>query len=303
MFRTVVVNIGERMSVKDNWLVVSADSEEKRIPIDDIYSVVVDNQRTAMTIPCLNALTCSGAHVVLCNEKHNPVAVVLPFNTHYRPLNVIRKQLALTQDFKDKIWDEIIRNKILNQAKVLELFGCIGDRIARLRELAQEVVDGDSGNREGITAKMYFRSLFGSGFIRMNDDAVNAALNYGYAIIRSAISKALCGYGFNCVLGIHHINESNPFNLADDLMEPLRPIIDLWVADNMEELFDELTKQQRNELAAIVNNVVILGNKKMRLRNAIEKYIQSFSTTLERNSLKYLVFPEIIRNEYYVEDE
>lgn len=86
-------------------------------------------------------------------------------------------------------------------------------------------------------------------------------------------------------------------------MEPLRPIIDLWVADNMEELFDELTKQQRNELAAIVNNVVILGNKKMRLRNAIEKYIQSFSTTLERNSLKYLVFPEIIRNEYYVEDE
>jgi len=230
MFRTVVVNLGEKLSVKDNWLIITADDEEKKIPLEDIYSVVVDNQRTYMTIPCLNALTNSGAHLLLCNEKHNPVSVVLPLNNHYRPLNVIRKQLAVTQDFKDDVWDRIIENKILNQARVLELCSCDTDRIKRLKELAKEVYDGDSGNREGVAAKMYFRSLFGSSFIRFNDDATNAALNYGYAVIRSAVSKALCGYGFNCVLGVHHINEANPFNLADDLMEPLRPIVDLWVA-------------------------------------------------------------------------
>jgi CRISPR-associated protein Cas1 len=304
MFRTIVVNIGEKLSVRNNWLIITTNDEEKKIPIEDIYSVVVDNQRTHMTVPCLNALTNSGAHLLLCNEKHTPMAVVLPLNNHYRPLNVIKKQLSLTQKFKDDIWDKIIKHKILNQAKVLELCGCNNDRIKRLKALAEEVIDGDSGNREGIATKMYFRSLFGSNFIRMNDDATNAALNYGYAIIRSSVSKALCGYGFNCVLGVHHINESNPFNLADDLMEPLRPIIDLWVAENSEELLIELTRYQRNELAAIVNNLVEFDNKKMRLRNAIEKYIQSFSTTLERNSIKHLIFPKIIRNSdnYYFED-
>ncbi|HHW46150.1 MAG TPA: type II CRISPR-associated endonuclease Cas1 [Clostridiales bacterium] len=302
MFRTVVVNFGERLSVKDNWLIISTAEGEKQIPIEDIYSVVVDNQRTYMSIPCLNALTSSGAHLLLCDGKHNPVSVVLPLNTHYRPLNVIKKQLSLTQDFKDNIWDRIVKHKVLNQAKVLELCGCNSEYAARLRELAEEVVDGDSGNREGIAAKMYFRCLFGSNFIRMNDDATNAALNYGYAVIRSSISKALCGYGFNCVLGIHHINESNPFNLADDLMEPFRPIIDLWVADNFEELLNELTRQQRNELAAIVNNVVEFGGKKMRIRNAVEKYIQSFSTAVERNNAKYILFPKIIRQDLYFEE-
>lgn len=302
MFRTVVVNFGEKLSIKDNWLIVTTAGEERKIPIEDIYSVVVDNQRAYMTVPCLNVLANSGAHVLLCNEKHNPTAVVLPLNNHYRPLNVIKKQLSLTQNFKDKTWDRIVKHKILNQAMVLELCGCSSYYVARLKSLAEEVVNGDSGNREGIAAKMYFRCLFGSNFIRMNEDATNAALNYGYAIIRSSIGKALCGYGFNCVLGIHHVNEFNPFNLVDDLMEPFRPIIDLWVADNLEELLFELTRQQRNELAAIVNNIVEFGNKKMRIRNAIEKYVQSFSTAVDRNNPKYLVFPKIIRQSLYFEE-
>lgn len=302
MFRTVAVNFGEKLSVRDNWLIISSEDEEKQIPIEDIYSVVVDNQRAYMTVPCLNALTEAGAHLLLCNEKHIPVSVVLPLNNHYRPLNVIKKQLSLSQDIKNEIWDRIIKQKILNQAKVLELCGCDSERVARLKALADEVVDGDIGNREGIAAKMYFRCLFGTGFIRMYDDAINAALNYGYAVIRSSISKALCGYGFNCVLGVHHINESNPFNLADDLMEPFRPIIDLWAADNSEDLLLELTRQQRNELAAIVNHTVEFGNKKMRLRNAIEKYVQSFSTAVDKNSAEKIVFPRIIRNDRYFED-
>ena len=114
--------------------------------------------------------------------------------------------------------------------------------------------------------------------------------------------KKISGYALTGREFIEH--ETGPFGSADDLMEPLRPIIDLWVAENSEELLIELTRYQRNELAAIVNNLVEFDNKKMRLRNAIEKYIQSFSTTLERNSIKHLIFPKIIRNSdnYYFEE-
>lgn len=112
----------------------------------------------------------------------------------------------------------------------------------RMQQLAQEVLSGDTGNREGIAAKMFFRNFYGCDFIRFENDIINIALNYGYAVIRSSVARSLCAYGYNCALGIHHINEANPFNLADDLMEPLRPLADIWVWQNNEDLVDTLTK-------------------------------------------------------------
>lgn len=301
MFRTVVINFGEKISVKDNWLVVTGGDEEKKVPIEDIYSIVIDNQISYLTVPAIHKLTDAGVHLLVCNEKHQPTSVILPQNIHYRPLTVIRNQINMTEDFKNKLWDEITKAKIRNQAKVLKLCGGKNEKVKRIYELAQEVENGDEGNREGIAAKMFFREMYGSSFVRMADDAINAALNYGYAIIRSSFCKTLVAYGYNCVLGIHHINEKNPFNLADDLMEPLRPIIDMWVDDNIEDLVFEITRTQRNELAAIVNNPIIIDGKKMRIRNAIDVYVRSLTTCIERNSVKYLKLPEIIRADIYEE--
>lgn len=303
MFRTVVVNFGEKISIKDNWVVVTAGDEDRRIPIEDVYSIVIDNPITCITAPAITKLTDNGTHILVCNEKHLPVSIILPQNNHYRPLNVIRKQMDMSVDFKNQLWDRIIKAKILNQAKTLKLCGGKKEIYSRLVELSNEVIDGDDGNREAVSAKMFFREMYGSSFIRMADDAINSALNYGYSIIRSAFCKTLVAYGYNCVLGLHHINESNPFNLADDLMEPLRPVIDMWVDDNHEDLVDYLTRPQRNELAAITNNLVLLDGKKMRIRNAIDKYVSSLTTAIEKNNADLLKIPEIIRTDIYNEED
>ncbi len=295
MFRTLTVNFGEKLKVKDDWLVVEIADEERKIPIEDLYSVVVDNQETSITVPALHKLTDFGVHILICNEKHQPVTIVLPQNTHYRPLNVIRKQLSLSEEFKDKIWDKIVKAKIKNQAEVLKLCGGKSEKVERIKELADEVIDGDEGNREGIAAKMFFREMYGSSFVRMHDDGINAALNYGYTVIRSAFCKTLCAYGYNCVLGVHHINESNAFNLADDLMEPLRPVVDMWVDDNNEDLLDNLSRTQRNQLACIINDDIVIDGKIMRIRNAIDKYVSSLTSAIEHQNVSLLKTPKIIR--------
>lgn len=232
MWRTLIITQGEKISVKDNWLIVETPESSNKIPVSDLYSIVVDNRQTYLTVAAITRLTNEGVHIIYCDEKHNPVSVIMPLNTHYRPLNVLKKQLALSQGFKDVMWQEIIKAKIENQAEVLKLQNCSMDVYRHLHKFIKEVTVGDKTNREGLSAKMFFRALYGSEFVRMADDVINAALNYGYAIIRSAVSKTLVAYGYNCVLGIHHISETNPFNLAEDLMEPLRPIVDLWVDNN-----------------------------------------------------------------------
>jgi CRISPR-associated protein Cas1 len=294
MFRTVVINEGEHIRIKENWLVVLEKETERRIPLEDIYCLVVDNQQATVTIPAITALTDAGSHVLICNRQHMPVSAIYGYNTHYRPLNVIRRQISLTQDIKDTLWDKVIQAKLINQACVLELRSASSEKSERIRQLSKEIKDGDSGNREGIAAKLYFRALFGTNFIRFNDDGINSALNYGYAIIRSAVAKTLVAYGFSCVLGIHHINENNPFNLADDLMEPFRPLVDMWVDENNEDLYDHLTKQQRLELIDLVNHIVLCDNKKMRVRNAVDKYIASFTNAIETGSPSKIKFPSIL---------
>lgn len=293
MWRTVIINNAEKVNLKDGWLIVQTD-KEVRVPVNELYSVVIDNPNTMLSVSAVNALTQAGVHILYCGEKHLPVSVVLPYNTHYRPLNVIRKQLAWNNEFCENIWKNIIIAKIRNQAQVLKMSGCRVKAYDHLIKFSEDVLPGDITNREGLSAKMFFRELYGSAFIRMGDDAINHALNYGYAIIRSAVAKTLCAYGYNPVIGLHHINETNPFNLADGLMEPLRPIVDLWVDQNHEDLFDELTPDNKRKLVNLINEIVLLGGKKMKVRNAIDKYVSSLTTAVNKNNYKELKIPEII---------
>ena len=291
MFRTLYVTSGERLSISSNWLVVEADGESKKIPIGDIQTLILDNIHACLSVYTLQSLAKYSVNVVLCDDKHLPCCSVLTINQHYKPFGVLKKQMALTQEFKDLLWQKIIKAKIENQNAALKKRGALQEVTDRMQQLASEVLPGDIGNREGIAAKMFFRYFYGYNFLRFEEDVINAALNFGYAIIRSAVARSLCAYGYNCALGIHHINESNAFNLADDFMEPLRPLVDLWVFLHNDELVDTLTKSNRVGLANIINDEVIIAEKKMKLYNAIDKYVASFTTAIDNADKNKLLLP------------
>ena len=293
MWRSLIINSAERIRVKDNWIIVETEAGEERVPAVEIYSVVIDNPMTTLSVGAINLLTENNAHILYCGKNHLPESIILPYNTHYSPLAVVKRQLEWDDDFCNKMWEKIVKEKIRNQAEVLKICDRSPTVTDHLLRFADEVISGDPANREGLAAKMFFRELYGSEFIRMNDDAINSALNYGYAIIRSSIAKTLCAYGFNPVIGIHHIGRQNPFNLADDLMEPLRPLVDMWVDLNHEDLVDELTKENRRNLVNLVNEVLEFDNKNMKVRNAIDKYISGFAGCVNLKSTQKFNIPKI----------
>lgn len=303
MWRTVIISSGEKITVKDNWLVVSNGEKTSRVPIGDLYSVVVDNKDALFSVPVMTQLSKAGVHVIFCDEKHLPVTDAVPLNYHYQPLPVVNAQIVMEQEFADKLWDIIVRQKIINQSLCLKFAGVKTEKREQVRDLADEVFDGDKRNREGIAAKLYFSALFGSTFRRSDEDVTNAALNYGYAIIRSGICKALVGHGFHCVLGLHHCNASNYFNLADDLIEPFRPLVDMWTDRNCDNLFRELTKENRKELVGITNYPMLFDGKKMRVRYIIDRYVASLSAAILNDDVSLIKVPELIRLDDFFEDD
>lgn len=303
MWRTVIISKGERITVRDNWLVVYSENNEQRVPIGDLYSVVIDNRAAMLSVSVLTTLAMANVHIYFCDNKHTPVALSLPMNTHYKPFGIIKKQLSLTDEFKDLLWKRIVEQKIKNQIICLKTVGVYPEKIKPIEELCQEVLPGDKRNREAAAAKKYFSALFGCTFKRTDDDITNAALNYGYAIIRSSVAKTLTAYGYNCVLGIHHINEQNAFNLADDIMEPFRPLVDLWTDNSCDDLWEELTKTNRKDLINLVNVPIKMENKKTRVRYAIDKCVSSLTTAIEKNDPDLLILPKLIPIEYDFEDD
>lgn len=295
MWRSIIVYNGERLSIKDDWLVVTyEDGQTKHLPLEDIYCIVIDNRNLTMTIPTIASLASHNVHVIVTDEHHLPAAQLYPMNTNYHSYRILKKQLALASDFRGLAWQRIVRSKIENQAICLQNQWTENNVVERLRELADEVEPHDVGNREGISAKLYFRNLFGSEFVRFADDNINKMLNYGYAIIRSGVAKSLVAHGFNCVLGIHHISETNDFNLADDFMEPLRAVVDDWVASHADCYEEGLSKHVKGELVSLYNTEVLFDGKQMKVRYAIDSMVRSFVTAVETNNPARLVLPEIV---------
>jgi hypothetical protein len=197
-------------------------------------------------------------------------------------------QLETSIGLRNALWDSIVKSKLINQAEVLSFCTGNNDVSERIRELAEEVEEGDGGNREGIGAKMFFRN---TEFVRMKDDGINSALNYGYAILRSCIVKTLYTFGYYPPIGIHHIGVGNPFNLGDDLIEPFRPLVDAWVSIHNDDLLTELTGEQRLSLISLVNMNIEYEGKNMKFRNVINLYIKSFTTALQEKDLSKFTPP------------
>lgn len=295
MWRSIIISDGEKLSTREDWLIIDMpDATQKRVPLRDIYSIVVDNRALMITVPLIARLAEHQIHLIVADEKHLPTSVTLPLNTHYRCFKVLKDQMNMSSHFKGDIWRRIISAKIDNQANVLKKHFIEDEVVFRMRELAQEVVANDSGNREGIAAKMFFRNLYGANFVRFSDDKINAALNYGYAILRSGITKTLIAYGFNCVLGIHHISETNAFNLADDFMEPFRALVDDWVCSNPDSVEAGLLRPTKAGLINLLNEEILFDGKVTKLRYAFDLMVRSWVTSIEQNNPERLVLPKII---------
>ncbi len=290
-FRVVLIESECTVHLKLNNLLIDKGEGDIWIPLDDISMIVLDNLKIEITVRLMSTLAEHNIGVVVCNMEHLPIGFYSSYDNHSRISKCIGYQIEKDQEFYDAFWKAIVYQKIINQKEVLEILDK-EEVLDKLDELASDITDGDKSNREAHAAKVYFNSLMGTTFSRGNEDILlNSGLDYGYAIIRAYIARLCVGYGLNSQLGIHHKNEFNRFNLIDDLMEPVRPFIDLYayrILDN-EQYFKV---DHRRKLVNIMNHKVEYMNKKMFIANMIEEYIAQYAAFLA-GKRDTVVFPQV----------
>ena len=251
--QTLVFTNPFRLSLKNAQLVIASKEmpeETRTIPIEDVGMVIIENQMVSITIPLFNELVDAGAAVVICDKKGMPHAMLQNLDGNNLQGEFLRNQIEVGEVMRKQLWKQIIEAKIKNQSALLEK---LHNKGAQLKPLYMNVKSGDSDNREGIAARLYWGTLFGDEFTRDREESgINSLLNYGYTVLRAATARALVSAGLTPSLGIFHHNRSNAFPLADDLMEPYRPFVDEIVYHLCEEGKFELNKETKIELLGIL---------------------------------------------------
>ena len=289
-FRSVFVSNPAQLSVRRGQLVIRQE-EERSVPMEDLSALLLESRAVSITTAALQELTDRGVTVYLCDETHLPAALVLPMNRHSRQLKLLKGQIAMRRPIQKRVWQGVVMSKISNQARCLSLLGKEGAE--ELLELADQVRSGDPDNWEAVAAARYFPALFGAGFTRGEECRVNAALNYGYAILRGAVARHLVTRGLEPCLGIFHHSELNRFNLADDLMEPYRPLVDLYVASHVPDDEGDLTPAIKQQLFQLSHYLVEQGGKQFRAISAIGRMADSFSRIVQ-NGQGQLELPRLL---------
>lgn len=241
--RTLCFTSAGKLSVRDEQLVWDgADGARRTIPLEDIGFVIIESDLIVVTSVALQKIAERNVALVVCDRTHTPAAQMVAYDAHTTSAENIEAQLAVSEAVRGRLWRQVCRRKIENQARLMEVLG-VGD-VSRMRVLVDAVKNGDPSNCEGQAARLYFQSLGPKGFVRDRyGEWPNAALNYGYAVLRAAVARAIVGSGLVCFNGIHHHNRYNAFALADDLMEPYRPFVDQYVFG-----IDGLVGGETNEL-------------------------------------------------------
>jgi len=228
-WRIVHVKDGDVLKLRLDNLEIHKKDNKVYIPLSDITMVVLEGNRTTITTKLLSSLSQNNVGLVICDDKYLPVGIYLPYGQYHHYSKRVIKQSQWTKEQKGQIWKNVISQKMNNQLAYAKFAGVDSDRLELMQDLISNLVVGDTTNREGPVAKVYFDSLYGKTFTRDDDDLINAAMNFGYAILRSCMARIVVGNGLVTMLGIFHRNEFNSFNLVDDLMEPYRPLMDYWV--------------------------------------------------------------------------
>ena len=285
-WRIVVISNRAKLDLQLGYLVVRGETVQK-IHLSEISLLMVESTAVSLTAALLTELTKLKIKVVFCDEKRNPSSELIPYYGAHDTSSKVRSQITWDEETKGNVWQEIVRNKIMNQAKVLTLFN--RDEAGLLKKYVDELQFNDSSNREGHAAKVYFNSLFGMGFSRAEDNPINAALNYGYTILLSACNREITANGYITQLGIHHCNVFNSFNLGSDLMECFRPFFDyrvyeLWLNKEL-EVFE---RQQKMEIINVLNCDVVLDAKIYSLNYAVKMYIKNIFHALNDQDISLI---------------
>lgn len=290
-WRSVVISRPAKLK-REHYSLAIEQEQTAFVPFEDIAVIVLNHREITLTHPVLSACGEYGISLFATSDTHHPSGVFLPFLPHSRATRWLRLQLDLPRPVAKQSWAMIVRKKIANQATCLALAG--RDGADRLDSYARRVRSGDSGNLEGQAAAFYFTQLFGKGFHRNQARFVNAALDYGYAVLRGTIARGLVAHGLLPSLGLFHASEQNAFNLADDVIEPFRPLVDLFVSRQVMPDDDELRPEDKVALVGLLNVDMGMPRGKMSVLSAIEHTIESLARVYDGGVEALLELPVLI---------
>ena len=285
-WRTVVISKRSKLDMRTGYLVVRTEDDVKRINLDEISVLIIENSAVSITGCLIAAMSEKKIKVIFCDEKRNPSCELVSYYGSHDTSAKIKRQIQWSDDIKACAWTEIVAEKIRKQAEFLEELGKSNEAMM-LQGYIEELEVGDVTNREGHAAKVYFNALCGKDFTRSRDCVTNAALNYGYSLILSCINREVTAHGYITQLGLFHSNMFNQFNLSCDLMEPFRIIIDRWVYKKTPTVFG---KEEKHTIATLLNTSVIINESEQYLFNAIRIYCRSVFEALNDNDSSEISF-------------
>lgn len=298
---------GRHLSLYRGFLIVEAAREEVgRVALDDIHAVIVHAHGTTWSANLVAALAERGAPIVFCASNHSPIAVTLPIEGHHAQNARFRAQWAASKPLNKQLWRRIVAAKIYMQGSLLSARGLAG--ADGLASMARRVKSGDTDNLEAQAARRYWPLLMGPDF-RRNRDAVgaNALLNYGYAIMRATVARAIIASGLHPTIGINHANRGNAFALADDLVEPFRPLVDALVVSMIERGTDRLEPTLKRRFARLIAFDLRIGGEASPVSMAAVRLAQSLARAFESGRPTLALFDPPIPIEWgvlaQIEDE
>ena len=275
---------GRYLHAEGRWVVVKQDSIEiGRVPLVDLQSVVVHAEYATYSHDLLRKLAEANIPLVVCDRKHMPASVLFPLSGHHSQAGRARAQASASLPLRKRLWRDLVKAKIGEQASTLASFDERG--AAALRKIASRVRSGDVDNMEGRAAYIYWRRLFGSDFRRdRRVSGINAHLNYGYMVFRAALARATAQAGLIPSLGVGHVNARNNFCLVDDLIEPFRPLVDRLVWRNRENWNEGLFPDHRAQLVGLLSGYVETNDGTSNLYRVMCSLASSLVAAFERRS-------------------
>ena len=300
-WRIVIIENEGKLSTKNEQLIFTNKKYTKSIPLEDIDYIILDNRQIIITHPLMNKLAEMGILLMTTNKSHEVSGILFSYWNQYRKLDTLEKQLQISPILKKQLHKTIIQQKIINQALCLKKYSL--NKYDTLIEYSKKISHSNIQNTEAIAASVYFKELFSNDefkFYRQDFKskkiyAINAALNYTYSIVRSVIIKYIIASGFIPYLGIFHKSKTNPFNLADDIIEPFRPMVDYHVYNFKEQLiklkFSRLDSNLRKEMHKIYSYEVSINNKWFALSSACKILIASLLKSIKNNDYNIFLYP------------
>lgn len=283
-FRTVIVNSRAKLEFRLNFMIVRGENE-RHIFIDEINTLIVQSTAVSLTAALLSELIRSGVKVIFCDEKFNPCSELIPYYGAHNTSKRYKIQMQWRDETKDEIWRLIIAQKITNQKNYLQKRGFSAEA-ELIGSYIPDILPGDTTNREGHSAKVYFNCLMPCGVSRRDGGFLNGCLNYGYAVLLSCFNREIVASGYLTQFGIWHDNEFNQFNLSSDLMEPFRTIV-----DEVAFLLPEGDKEFKRKMADILNFQISIDGKTTTLDLAVRTYVRSVLNALEASDPSLIIFP------------